>query len=161
MQHSTINYNNNRNNPMDELFIDKEVLFGVISGRVSTAINRRFYRDFRANDILITPEQWLILLYLSFKDGITQQELANKTYKDRPSITRLLDNLEKGSYIARLSDAKDKRNNLIHITKSGLAINQKARLIATQIMQIALKDITTEEAKIGETILKKIFKNLE
>ena len=146
---------------MDELFTDKEVLFGVISGRVSTAITRRLYRDFRTNELAITPEQWIILMFLSFGDGITQRELANLTFKDRPSITRLLDNLEKHSFIARLADKTDKRNNLIFITKIGTAINQKAREIALKTMKIALEGISEEEVKFGERILKKIFKNLE
>lgn len=147
---------------MDELLLmDREVLFSILSGRASTAINRRFYKDFRSNDISITPEQWLILLFLSFKDGITQQELAIKTFKGKPSVTRLLDNLEKQSLIARLSDKLDKRSNLIYITKAGWAIHQKAREIALEIMKCALMGITEEEAKMGENLLKKIFKNLE
>ncbi|MDD4921375.1 MAG: MarR family transcriptional regulator [Bacteroidales bacterium] len=146
---------------MDEFNVDKEVVFGVISGRVSTAINRRLYRDFRTSELAITPEQWTILLFLSFRDGITQQELANITFKDRPSITRLLDNMEKRSLIARLADKTDKRSNLIYITKIGSAIHQKANEIALKTMKVALNGITEEEVKIGEQILKKIFKNLE
>jgi len=146
---------------MDELFKDKEVLFGVLSGRASTAINRRLYRDFRANNLAITPEQWTILLFLSFEDGINQQELANITFKDRPSITRLLDKLEKAALIVRLADKTDKRTNLVYITKTGLSTAQKARTIALDTMKIALNGITEEEVKFGEQILKKIFKNLE
>ena len=146
---------------MDELFTDKEVLFGVISGRASTAINRRLYRDFRTNELAITPEQWIILMFLSFGDGITQRELAHLSFKDRPSITRLLDNLEKRSLIARLADKTDKRNNLIFITKIGTSINQTAREIALKTMKVALEGISEEEVKFVERILKKIFKNLE
>jgi len=146
---------------MEDLFKDKEVLFGVISGRVSTAINRRLFRDFRVNELAITPEQWIILSFLSIKDGITQQELGNISFKDRPSITRLLDNMEKQSLVARLADKTDKRSNLIYITKLGLNTHQKAREIALQTMKSALNGITEEEVKIGQQILKKIFKNLE
>jgi len=146
---------------MDEINIDREVLFSVLNGRATTAINRRFYRIFRAHGIAITPEQWVVLLYLSFKDGITQNELAISTYKDKPSITRLLDNLEKRSLIARLADKKDKRNNMIYITKAGMAIHRKAKEIALQIMKKALQGLTEEEVRIGESLLKKIFKNLE
>lgn len=148
---------------MDDLFadIDKEVLFGVVSGRASTAINRSLYREFRTNDLVITPEQWIILMFLSLGDGITQQELARITFKDRPSITRLLDNLEKRSLIARLADKTDKRINLVYITKIGTTINQKAKQLALKTMKNALNGITEEEIKFGERILKKIFKNLE
>lgn len=146
---------------MKEYFTDKEVIFGVVSGRASTAINRRLYRDFRTNGLPITPEQWIILMFLSLGDGISQQELANITFKDRPSITRLLDNMEKRSLIARLADKTDKRSNLVYITKIGTSVNQKAKEIALSTMKIALNGITEEELRFGEQILKKIFKNLE
>jgi DNA-binding MarR family transcriptional regulator len=145
---------------MEELSIDKEVVFGVLSGKASTAINRRLYRDFRTAGLNLTPEQWTILYSLSSKDGITQQELANTTYKDKPSITRLLDNLQKQMLIVRLADKTDKRINKIHITKVGLALNEKAQIIASQVMKDALNEISEEEIRLGESILKKIFKNL-
>jgi MarR family transcriptional regulator, organic hydroperoxide resistance regulator len=146
---------------MEEIFNNKELVFSIVSGRASTAINRRLHRNFRANDIALTPEQWLVLQYLSLKDGISQQELANITYKDQPSITRLLDNLEKHSLIARLADRMDKRSNLIHITKAGQIIHHKARVIVLQTMQKALNGIAEDEIHAGEKTLKKIFKNLE
>lgn len=146
---------------MEELFSDKELVFGIVSGRVSTAINRRLYRDFRSKEIALTPEQWMVLQFLSLKDGISQQELATITFKDRPGITRMLDNLEKHSLIARLADKEDKRSNLIYITKAGLVLHQKAKNIVLQTMRDALVGISEEEIKAGEKILKKIFKNLE
>jgi DNA-binding MarR family transcriptional regulator len=146
---------------MDELFSDKELVFGIVSGRVSTAINRRLYRDFRNNNISLTPEQWMVLQFLSLKDGISQQELANITYKDRPGITRMLDNLEKHALIARLADKSDKRSNKIFLTKAGATVHLQARNIVLQTMQDALVDISEEEIRAGEKILKKIFRNLE
>jgi len=146
---------------MDKLLLnDKELLFGVISGKVSTAINRKLYHDFRANDITLTPEQWVVLQSLAFKDGITQQELATFTFKDKPSITRLLDNLEKHSLIARLADKLDKRSNLIHITKAGIAMHQRAKEIVLNSMNEALFGLSEEDIRTGEHLLKKIFKNL-
>lgn len=145
---------------MEDLLLDKEVVFGVLSGKASTAISRRLYREFRATGLNLTPEQWSILLSLSYKDGITQQELASTTYKNKPSITRLLDNLQKQTLIVRLGDKKDKRINKIHITKTGCILNDKAKIIAAQTMKDALKGISEDEIRIGEIILKKIFKNL-
>jgi MarR family transcriptional regulator, organic hydroperoxide resistance regulator len=146
---------------MDQYFPDKELVFGVVSGRASTAINRRLYRSFRANDIPLTPEQWMVLQYLSYKDGISQQELAKITFKDKPGITRMLQILERESLITRLADNLDKRSNLISITKAGLAVHQRARIHVLQTMQTALRGFSEEEIRIGEKILKKIFGNLE
>jgi MarR family transcriptional regulator, organic hydroperoxide resistance regulator len=145
----------------EHLFNDIELLFAVVSGHASAAINRRLYHDFRVNNIALTPEQWLLLQYLSFKDGISQQELAALTFKDRPTITRMLDNLERDKYITRVVDVKDKRSNLIHLTTEGLAIHKKAMSIIIKTMQDALAGITDDEIKQGERLLKQIYKNLE
>ena len=72
-----------------------EMLFALMSGKLSAAINRKLHRSFRKLSIDITPEQWTVLYYLWSRDGVTQQELCNVTFKDKPSMTRLIDNLEK------------------------------------------------------------------
>jgi MarR family transcriptional regulator, organic hydroperoxide resistance regulator len=146
---------------IDAIFNDKELVFGVISGRVSTAINRKLYRAFKSNNIGLTPEQFMVLQFLTIKDGISQQELAKVTYRDKTSITRILDNLAKNACIARFPDKTDKRSNLIHLTKNGMELHQRAKGVVLQGMQEALKGLTTEEIKFGEVILKKIFKNIE
>lgn len=145
---------------MDELHLDFDVVFGVLSGRVSTAINRRLYRDFRLAGILITPEQWMVLLSLYQSDGITQQELAARTNRDKPGITRLINNLEKQYLVVRMADKTDRRINLISITKAGRQTHEKARIIALQTMKGALTGISEEELRVGEILMKKIIKNL-
>lgn len=145
---------------MEDLHLDFDVIFGVLSGRVSTAINRKLYRDFRLANILVTPEQWMVLLSLYHNDGITQQELAARTNRDKPGITRLINNLEKQYLVVRMADKTDRRINLISITKAGRQTHEKARIIALQTMKGALSGISEEELRIGEILMKKIIKNL-
>lgn len=146
---------------MEQVFNDKDLVFRIATGKAFTAINRKIIRDFKSNDITITLEQWLVLQFLAYKDGISQQELANAMFKDKPSITRLLDNLEKHSLIARLADKIDKRSNIIHITKNGSSIHQKAKNVVSQSLKTALKGISEEEIRLGERLLRRIFSNLE
>ena len=145
---------------MTEIQLDFDVVFGVLSGKVSAAITRRLYRDFRAANISMTPEQWVVVMSLYHKDGITQQELANLTFKDKPSITRLIDNLEKQHLVVRMADKTDRRINLIQLTKAGRLMHEKVRQIASATMKEALNGISQEEVEIGESILRKIFTNL-
>ena len=37
----------------------------------------------------------------------------------RQSMTRLIDNMERQHLVVRISDKKDRRTNLIHLTKDG------------------------------------------
>ena len=144
---------------MEQFKFDIQLIFAILNGKVSTAINRKLHRNFRQNEIDISPEQWTILLSLWEKDGVTQQELCNATFKDKPSMTRLIDNMEKQHLVVRISDKKDKRTNLIYLTKTGRDLENKSFKIAIATLQEALKGITIEDLKIGQEVLRKIFTN--
>ena len=145
---------------MNEPFnFDMGLIFAILNGKVSAAINRKLSRNFRQNGIEITPEQWTVLIFLWKKDGVTQQELCNATFKDKPSMTRLIDNMERQHLVVRISDKKDRRINLIHLTKDGRGIEEKAWLIANQTLIEALKGIQLNELSVSQEVLRKIFNN--
>ena len=104
---------------IEQFNFDIRLIFAILNGKVSAAINRKLSRNFRQNGLEITPEQWTVLIFLWEKDGVTQQELCNATFKDKPSMTRLIDNMERQHLVVRISDKKDRRTNLIHLTKGG------------------------------------------
>ena len=116
-------------------------------------------RHFRQNSLDITPEQWTVLIYLWEQDGVTQQELCNATYKDKPSMTRLIDNMEKQNLVVRISSKTDRRINLIHLTRIGKDLEEKSRFVANKTLKEALKGLTTEELKISQEVLRKVFFN--
>ena len=115
---------------IEQFNFDIRLIFAILNGKVSAAINRKLYRNFRQNGLEISPEQWTVLIFLWEKDGVTQQELCNATFKDKPSMTRLIDNMERQHLVVRISDKKDRRTNLIHLTKDGKELEEKARVIA-------------------------------
>ena len=115
---------------IEQFNFDIRLIFAILNGKVSAAINRKLSRNFRQNGLEITPEQWTVLIFLWEKDGVTQQELCNATFKDKPSMTRLIDNMERQHLVVRISDKKDRRTNLIHLTKDGKELEERARVIA-------------------------------
>ena len=144
---------------MEQFKFDIQLIFAILNGKVSTAINRKLLRNFRLNDIDISPEQWTILLSLWEKDGVTQQDLCNATFKDKPSMTRLIDNMERQHLVVRISDKRDRRTNLIHLTKTGRELEGKAFVIANQTLKEGLKEISMDDLKIAQEVLRKIFTN--
>src|SRR5699024_6720427 len=146
----------NNNFMIEQFNFDIRLIFAILNGKVSAAINRKLYRNFRQNGLEISPEQWTVLIFLWEKDGVTQQELCNATFKDKPSMTRLIDNMERQHLVVRISDKKDRRTNLIHLTKDGKELEEKARVIVGQTLKEALHGITLEELSIGQEVLKKV-----
>lgn len=67
----------------------------------------------------ITPEQFTVLVRLSEEDGIHQKELASRTARDQPTLTRILDLLERKGMIRKETDPSDRRAFLLFVTKEG------------------------------------------
>ena len=146
---------------MNHLSIDNEMLFAVLSGKLSAAINRKLYRSFRKINIDITPEQWTVLYYLWSKDGVTHQELCNATFKDKPSMTRLIDNLDKQNLVTRSASLKDRRINIINLTEKGRNLEEMTQPIVTTTMKAALNGLDDEEIQTAHILLGKVFNNIK
>ncbi len=137
-----------------------ELLFALISGKLSAAVNRRLYRTFRQQNIEVTPEQWTVLYYLWSRDGVTQQELCVSTFKDKPSMTRLIDNLEKLNCVQRVASQADRRINIIKLTPRGRELEQESKPLVFSVIREALTDITQEDITVAYHVLIHIFENL-
>ena len=137
------------------------LVFSIMIGKVSMAITRKLYRDFKTAGLEFTPEQWTVLYCLWEKDGVTQQELCNKTFKDKPSMTRLIDNLEKQNYVVRIADAADRRTNIIHLTHLGKEAKDLAREVVLKAMNEAFDGVSEKDYDTARRVLDVVFENLK
>jgi DNA-binding MarR family transcriptional regulator len=136
-------------------------LYSVINGMASIAVARRLQKNLRNAGLDITIEQWTILYHLWKEDCLSQQELCNRTYRDKPSITRLIDNLEKQKLLKRASHKNDRRINLVCLTDAGRALQDVTLELANQTMDEALQDVKKEDIEIVKTVLQKVYDNLK
>lgn len=67
----------------------------------------------------ITVDQWLVLQELDRSDGQSQLDIAKATYKDPPTMTRILDILVDKNLVHRAADANDRRRFSILLTQEG------------------------------------------
>lgn len=135
-------------------------LYSVINGMASTAVARRLQKNFRNDGLEITIEQWSVLYHLWKEDCLSQQELCNRTFRDKPSITRLIDNLEKQNLVIRKPSATDRRINLVCLTENAKDLQQRTIDLANQTMQEALIGITKEEIEVVKNVFQKVYDNL-
>lgn len=145
---------------IEQFSFDIQLIFAILNGKVSAAINRKLSRNFRQNGVEITPNSGQSFFFYG-KDGVTQQELCNATFKDKPSMTRLIDNMERQHLVVRIADKRDRRTNLIHLTKTGRELEGKARFIANKTLKEALQGLTLEELKVSQDVLRKVFTNIK
>lgn len=138
---------------------DLGLIFAILNGRVSAAINRRLARNFKKYNVEISPEQWTVLLYLWEKDGVTQKELCHATYKDKPGMTRLIDSLERMNLVIRIEGKDDRRINYVYLTRKGRDIEDKSRFVANKTLKEALRGLTREELDTCQNALRQVFLN--
>lgn len=67
----------------------------------------------------ITVDQWLVLQELDRQDGLSQLEIAKATYKDAPTMTRIIDLLCDKGLTYRAADPADRRRFSIGLTPAG------------------------------------------
>ena len=135
-------------------------LYSVINGMASTAVARRLQKNFRLAGLEITIEQWSVLYHLWKQDGMSQQELCNRTFRDKPSITRLIDNLEKQKLVKRMPSKEDRRINLVCLTESAKLLQDKTIELANQTMDEALSGVNKNEIEIVKQVFQKVYDNL-
>jgi len=136
-------------------------LYSFITGLASTAIARRLQKNFKQEGIEITIEQWSVLYHLWKKDGISQQELCNASYRDKPSITRLLDNLEKLKLVKRVGSPSDRRMNLICLTEAARKLQDQTMAIAELTLNEALEGVSAADIERAKSVLQKVYDNLK
>jgi DNA-binding MarR family transcriptional regulator len=135
-------------------------LYSVINGMASTAVARRLQKNFRQAGLEITIEQWSVLYHLWKEDCLSQQELCNRTFRDKPSITRLIDNLEKQKMVKRMPSKTDRRINLVCLTDAAKAIQDLTIEIANQTMNEALVDVNKDDIERVKIVFQKVYDNL-
>lgn len=134
-------------------------LYSVINGMASTAVARRLQKNFRQAGLEITIEQWSILYHLWKQDCLSQQELCTRTFRDKPSITRLIDNLEKQKLVKRMPSKTDRRINLVCLTPAAIELQDMTILIANQTMDEALVGISKEEINVVKNVFQRVYDN--
>ena len=146
---------------MNEALILSAEFYSFLTGKVSTAISRRLQRNLKLVKLNITAEQWTIMYHLWQEEGLTQQELAHLTFRDKPSITRLINNLEKMSLVIRVNDKQDRRSNLIYLTKEGRKLKEAGMKQSAVTLKEALCGLEMEELRLAQQILDKVFQNIK
>ena len=105
----------------------------------------------------LSPSHAILLYTINLKNGIQQKELSETLHLTPSTITRLLDKLERKSYIEKQSEGKN-----VYIKTTTEGINQQEGIISSwNKLHNSYKDILTEEEtlKLLE-ISNKLIRNL-
>ncbi|HZF65019.1 MAG TPA: MarR family transcriptional regulator [Chitinophagaceae bacterium] len=135
-------------------------LYSFITGKASTAIARRLQKKFNSSGLNLTIEQWSVLYHLWKEDGKSQQELCNATFRDKPSITRLIDNLERLGLVKRVPAHNDRRINKVQLTKTAQKLQEETMALAEETLNEALEGVPQEHISVCKEVLQTVYDNL-
>ena len=109
----------------------------------------------------VTPEQWAILVRLWRSDDVSQTDLVSATFRDKPSVSRLLDGLEAAGYVGRARNPADRRAHRIILTTKGRML--EAELVPRMKAFVAqwTRDVSPRELATTVRTLRKLYAALE
>jgi len=118
------------------------------------------YREFHDSGLAITPEQWIVLVLLWERDERTPSELSEATLRDRPTMTRLLDTMERNGLVTRTPLPGDGRGRVVRLTHQGRKLRAPLTARARRIVKRLERGISESDLRTTRRTLTRIFENL-
>jgi len=141
--------------------LTSENKYDLLAGRVPLLLNRFLSQKLKLKGIGLTREQWSVLAILWKEDGCSQQTIADATNRDKPSITRLIDNLVKEGFVSREHHKTDRRTNLIYLTDKGKDIKQSVMEVVNETIDQSTEGLNQEQILIIRDAFQLIYNNIK
>ncbi|MFT6715628.1 MAG: DNA-binding MarR family transcriptional regulator [Saprospiraceae bacterium] len=143
----------NKFNPKD--------FIGYLLKSAGQSFTNRVNKKIKEHGFLLTIEQVGIVFRLYYFEGATQRDLAEFFCKDKTTITRTVNAMEKNNLLVRIPSNNDKRVNLLYLTSKGKELQSIFAKIALSTSKEALKNIDEAELETTKKVLSKIKENLD
>ena len=104
----------------------------------------------------LAPSHGDILVCLYQNNKMTMKEIADKINRTRPTVTVLVDKLEKLGYLKKEISQEDNRYTYIVLTKKGKDFKPVFEKISNKLNDMLYKNLSKDESDILENLLQKI-----
>ena len=109
--------------------LDEQLCFALYS--TGLALNKVYRR--LLSGLGLTYPQYLVMLVLWERDGVTVSEIGERLFLDSATLTPLLKRLEAAGLITRTRAKTDERQVVIELSAVGRALKTTARSVPTDI----------------------------
>lgn len=132
---------------------------GNLTYQASGAIRKQIGRELSRRGFPIKAEQFAALVYIWDEDGQPQRVLAEKLYRDKTTVTRLITGIESLGYIQRVPGQEDAREKRIFLTETGKKLMAEVTQMVLEVLELAQKGIDPHEMAICKHVLKRVRQN--
>jgi len=123
-------------------------------------MRKMFQVKLKEAGISISFEVLEVVKFLQRQDGLNQQELADMLFKDKSSITYIIDNMVKAGLATRHEDVADRRNKQIFLTAKAHQLKAQLAPLAEACYLALAEDIAAADINDGLKMLAKMNNSL-
>lgn len=106
----------------------------------------------------LVPSHGDILVCLYKNSKMTMKDIANCIHRTKPTVTVLVDKLEKLGYLKREASNEDNRSTNIVLTQKGEDFQTTFEKISKDLNEMLYKNLSPEESELIEKLLRKVLK---
>lgn len=136
-------------------------IFGTFIDRNMKLIKNNYLKVFKEIGVDITTEQWVLMDCLYQQNGMSQTELATDSFKNAPTVSRIIDLLCKKEFTERQRFDNDRRRYKIFLTKKGKKVYEKAYPHVVELRKKGWNELTDEDYSTFLRIMNQIYSNYE
>ena len=122
-------------------------------GTALQAIGKKIRTGFSEENMLIQPNQFALLSFISKDKDVIQTELATLLDRDKSAVLREIDILEENGLVKRVNDAVDRRKKFVIITDKGKKVLKHGTILLDKIMNGLLEGLPEKEKEIFDKVL--------
>jgi DNA-binding MarR family transcriptional regulator len=136
--------------------LDKSI--GFLLARTARSMKRALEAKLVHSDV--TSTQYIVLQCLWDEDGLPLSELGHRLYFDNPTITGIVDRMEKLSLVARSRDTADRRVVRVYLAAEGRRLKASLPNTADEINRTAVAGLSKSEIEQFITSLDSIWERM-
>ncbi|MFT5165928.1 MAG: DNA-binding MarR family transcriptional regulator [Saprospiraceae bacterium] len=133
--------------------------YGTLIDRTLRIIKLNFIQGFKEVGVDLTPEQWVMIDRLHQQNGISQTELANGSFKNAPTVSRIIDLLCQKGLTERNRFDNDRRRYKIFLTEKGIETFNKANPVAQKLREQGWSNLSESDYENFTRIMNQVFDN--
>jgi DNA-binding MarR family transcriptional regulator len=137
-------------------FDDYDNVIGFVVSQAGYRLSQALLEAIESIGSDIRPREFAVLNRLHEHGELTQIQLAELTYKDKPAITRMLDRLIERKLVRKVTSATDRRAMVVSLTPEGEAMRNAIVPLTVRFLETACAGISDEDLAVTVATLKRI-----
>lgn len=127
--------------------------------RAIKMIRSKYNSAFKQLGFDLTTEQWVLIEKLYWENGQSQTNLADGSYKNAPTVSRIIDLLVKKGFVERRRFENDRRRYKIFLTESGREVVETCYPKILELRESGWQDLSDEDYVNFIRIINRITEN--